>query len=227
VALIDLQGVSLAYGGPPLLEHIDLLVEPGERVCLLGRNGTGKSSLMRLLHGQEAPDDGTLERQPGLRTALLPQEVPPAEGGTVRQRALRGVQPPPGEEEWQRQRRTERTFAGLRLNPEAPFASLSGGMKRRVFLARTLISQPELLLLDEPTNHLDIDAIAWLEETLGRYPGAILFVSHDRVFLQRLATRIVELDRGRLTSYPGDHATYLRRKAEALAAEEAERARFD
>ncbi len=227
VTRIDLQGVSLSYGGPPLLQRVDLLVEADERVCLMGRNGTGKSSLLRLVNGAEVPDDGRIERQPGLRTAMLPQEVPPAEEGTVEQLALAGVEPPPGEEEWQRRRRTERVFAGLRLDPAAPFASLSGGMKRRVFLARALISQPDLLLLDEPTNHLDIDAIAWLEEHLLRYPGAVLFVTHDRAFLGRLATRIVELDRGALTSYPGDHATYLRRKAELLAVEEAERARFD
>jgi len=227
VALIDLQGVSLAYGGPPLLEHIDLLVEAGERVCLLGRNGTGKSSLLRLLHGIEVPDDGRIERQPGLRTAMLPQEVPLAEDGTVEERALDALVPPPGEEQWQRLRRIERVFAGLGLDPEKPFAALSGGMKRRVFLARGLISQPDLLLLDEPTNHLDLQSISWLEEALARYPGALLFVSHDRVFLQRLATRIVELDRGVLTSYPGDHATYVRRKADALAAEEVEHARFD
>ena len=227
MALISLRDISLAYGGPPLLEHVDLHVEQGERVCLMGRNGTGKSSLLRLVHGEEPPDLGEIALAPGLRTALLPQQVPPAARGKVLELVLAGEEPPEDEEGWQLHRRLDAVLEGLRLDRDARFAELSGGLKRRVFLARALVARPDLLLLDEPTNHLDISSIAWLEQYLLRHGGTQLFVTHDRALLGRLATRIVELDRGRLISYPGDFASFQRRKAAALAAEEEQAAQFD
>ena len=227
MALISLRDVSLAYGGPPLLERVDLHVEEGERVCLMGRNGTGKTSLLRLVHGEEPPDLGEIARAPGMRTALLPQQVPPATQGTVLELVLAGDEPPNDEEGWQHRRRLDAVLEGLRLDPGARFAELSGGLKRRVFLARAMVAQPDLLLLDEPTNHLDISSIDWLEQYLLRRGGTMLFVTHDRALLGRLATRIVEMDRGRLVSYPGDFASFQRRKAAALAAEEEQAAEFD
>ncbi len=227
MALISLREVSLAYGGPPLLERVDLHVEKGERVCLMGRNGTGKSSLLRLVDGEEPPDLGEIARAPGLRTGLLPQRVPEAARGTVLELVLAGAEPRDDEEDWQHRRRLDAVLEGLRLDRDARFAELSGGLKRRVFLARTLVARPDLLLLDEPTNHLDISSIDWLERYLLRNGGTMLFVTHDRALLGRLATRIVELDRGRLLSYPGDFASFQRRKAAALAAEEEQAAEFD
>ncbi len=227
MALITLSGVALAYGGPSLLQSVDLRIDKGERVCLMGRNGTGKSSLMRLLHDAERPDAGEILRAPGLRTALLPQQVPPAVEGNVLDLVAAGAPGPRDEEPWQRQRRMEAVLEGLQLESNAHFAELSGGMKRRVFLARALVDHPDLLLLDEPTNHLDIRTITWLEEHLLKRRGAMLFVTHDRTLLGKLATRMVEIDRGALVSFPGDYATYQRRKAQALAAEESERALFD
>ncbi len=227
MALISLRDVSLAYGGPPLLERVDLHVEDGERVCLMGRNGTGKSSLMRLVHGAETPDGGELVRAPGVRTALLPQQVPAAAAGTVEELVLAGAGGPDDEEGWKHRRRLDAVLEGLRLERSAPFAQLSGGLKRRVFLARALVARPDLLLLDEPTNHLDISSIRWLERYLLQRGGTMLFVTHDRALLGALATRIVELDRGILYSYPGGFASFQRRKAEALEAEEKQRAEFD
>ena len=227
MALITLSGVALAYGGPPLLQSVDLRIDRGERVCLMGRNGTGKSSLMRLVQGIEAPDAGELLRKPGLRTAFLQQQVPAVTEGNVLDLVAGGAPGPPDEEPWQYQRRLKEVLAGLQLEPNAHFAELSGGLKRRVFLARALVDEPDLLLLDEPTNHLDIRTITWLEQYLLGRAGSLLFVTHDRALLGKVATRIVELDRGELTSYPGDYASYQHRKAEALAVEQSERALFD
>ncbi|MHC4837623.1 MAG: ATP-binding cassette domain-containing protein [Planctomycetota bacterium] len=225
--LLALQDITLGYGGPPLLDQVQLSLEEGERVCLVGRNGTGKSSLMRMVCGQAAPDAGQMRTAPDLRVAYLQQEVPAAAAGTVAELAAVRSLGPPDEEDWAWQIRVDTVFAGLGLTPDARFAELSGGLKRRVFLARALIARPDLLLLDEPTNHLDIRSITWLERYLTTSPGALLFVTHDRAFLQSVATRIVELDRGMLTSFPGDFASYQQRKAAALAAEETERALFD
>jgi ATP-binding cassette subfamily F protein uup len=225
--LIAIHGVFLAYGSVPLLDRSDLRIDAGERVCLLGRNGTGKTSLMRLIHGLIEPDDGRIVRQAGVRTALLRQEVPEATEESVRTLVEAEPSRSPDELDWQWDRRLQIVLEGLGLDPDAPYSDLSGGLKRRVFLARALASQPDLLLLDEPTNHLDIPAITWLETYLAGYPGSLLFVTHDRVFLQTLATRIVEMDRGVLTSYPGDYATYVRRKSQEWAVEETERALFD
>jgi len=260
MATITLKDIALSFGGLPLLNGIDLQIEPGERVCLVGRNGEGKSSLMKILTGEIEPDRGEITRQKGLRVARLTQEVPADLGGTVYEVVAAGL----GEmfallaryhavshllqtdhseavlaeledaqhaldaaDGWQAQQRVDTVLSRLQLPPDQEFLSLSGGLKRRVLLARALVSEPDLLLLDEPTNHLDIEAITWLEEFLLDFSATLLFVTHDRMLLQKIATRIVELDRGRLTSWPGNFATYLRRKQEALEAEAGQNHKFD
>ncbi len=200
MALISLQDVSIGFGGPRLLEEINLQIESGEWVGLLGRNGSGKSTLLKLIGGEVLPHDGTIARQQNLRLAYLPQEVPQGLMGSVREIIESGLEPMTGtldeEHQWQRQHQVEKVMSQMDLNPEDRFEILSAGLKRRVYLARGLVRNPDLLLLDEPTNHLDINSIDWLEEFLKRWGGTLLFVTHDRVFLQHLATRIVELDRG-------------------------------
>jgi ATP-binding cassette subfamily F protein uup len=258
--LVRLNDVRLSFGAVPLLSGLDLVIEAGERLCLVGRNGAGKSTLMRLIAGEIEPEEGTIERRQGLRTARLAQEVPAGLRGTVYQvvaggqgslgdqlrryhelsqtLALPGGAERLGELErvqheleaaggWHLQQRVETVLSRLDLPADRSIEQLSGGLKRRVLLARALVGEPELLLLDEPTNHLDIDAIQWLEDFLLGYGGTLLFVTHDRMFLRRLATRILDLDRGRLTSWPGDYDTYLRRKAEAAQSEERQAAEFD
>jgi ABC transport system ATP-binding/permease protein len=219
MALVTLQQISLAFGGRPLLDQVNLQIEAGERLCLLGRNGEGKSTLLRLINGEVEPDGGEIIRRKGLRYAMLEQEVAPGLGGTVYQVAAGG-----GAVD---HLHLQKVLSRLDLPAEQDFAALSGGLKRRVLLARALANDPELLLLDEPTNHLDIAAITGLEEMLLAFRGALLFVTHDRQLVRRLATRIIELDRGRLTSWPGDYDLYLRRREEMLAAESGEQARFD
>lgn len=225
MALLSLREVSLAFGGPRLFDGISVQIERGERVCLLGRNGEGKSTLLRLIEGQLEPDEGGVIRQQGLQVARLPQEVPKGQGGSVAQEVAVGL-------------RTESTHAGsdyrvdavisrMGLEPSVPFDELSSGMKRRVLLARALVNEPDILLLDEPTNHLDIESIRWLEDFLLRSGGTFVFVTHDRVFLTRLATRIIELDRGHLYDWACDYPTFLKRKEELLAAEERQNALFD
>jgi ABC transport system ATP-binding/permease protein len=260
MALLQLQAVTLAFGGLPLLDNIDLQIEPGERVCLVGRNGEGKSSLMKLLSGEITPDAGRIHRQQGLRVARLPQEVPSTMSGTIYETVAGGLgeivsvltayhqvsrqlshQPEPhllqqlasleaqlaAGDGWHLQQRVETILNRLELAPDLHFSELSGGYKRRVLLGRALVTDPDLLLLDEPTNHLDIVNIRWLEEFLLAFKGALLFVTHDRVLLRRLATRIIELDRGRIQSWPGDYERYLERRQAALEVESAHRAKFD
>jgi len=220
--------VSIAFGHLPLLDDVSLQVDPRERVALIGRNGTGKSTLLRIISGEVAPDSGTVWRQPALRIARLEQDVPLSADRSVFDVVAEGHTHHLEEDEaWLREHHVDLILSRLHLPADAIVDTLSGGWRRRVLLARALVGQPHVLLLDEPTNHLDIDAITWLEDFLAEYPGAVLFVTHDRAFLQRLATRIIELDRGRLTSWPGDYATYLRRKEDALANEAAEHERFD
>jgi ATP-binding cassette subfamily F protein uup len=225
MALLSLRNVSLAFGGPRLLDGVDLQVERGDRLCLLGRNGEGKSTLLKLIRGEIDPDEGEIVRQQGLRVARLPQEVPEGRGGTVAEEVASGLEgeahPSPTDY------RVEAVLSRMGLEPEARFESLSSGMKRRVLLARSLVSEPDILLLDEPTNHLDIEAIRWLEDFLIRYGGTLIFVTHDRVFLSRLATRIVELDRGHTYDWACDYPTFLKRKEEVLAAEARQAELFD
>jgi ATP-binding cassette subfamily F protein uup len=255
--LITLRDIELGFGGDPLLEGLSLRVDSGERVCLLGRNGSGKTSLLRLVAGDLQPDGGEIIRQPTVRIAGLPQSVPHGIGGSTRSVVAAGL----GElgalieahqrlsadagaggnldaleaahrsidaaGAWDVEQRIERTLTRLALDPAARFEDLSGGLQRRVLLARALVSAPDLLLLDEPTNHLDVEAIEWLEGMIGAWRGAVLFTTHDRRLLERVATRIVELEQGRASSWPGDYANYLRRREEREAAESRERERFE
>ncbi len=234
MALISLRGVRIGFGGPSLLDGVDLHIEQGERVCLLGRNGVGKSTLMRLIHGDLAPDEGDVVRQQGVRTALLEQEVPQGLHGTtfdVVAGSLRDSDLSSGafhEELLGRgHHQVEKTVSRMNLDPDAPVESLSAGLKRRVLLARGLVRNPELLLLDEPTNHLDIEAIGWMEDFLLRFGGTLVFTTHDRMFLRRLATRIVEIDRGRIVDWSCDYDTFEERKQAALDAEAGQWVRFD
>jgi ATP-binding cassette subfamily F protein uup len=228
VPLVSLDRVSIAFGHLPLLDGVGLQLDPRERVAVIGRNGTGKSTLLRIVNGDLQPDAGTVWRQPALKTARLDQDVPLNADRPVFDVVAEGHTHHLAEDdEWRREHQVDLVLSRLQLPPDAIVDTLSGGWRRRVLLARALVGQPDLLLLDEPTNHLDIEAITWLETFLAEYSGAVMLVTHDRAFLQRLATRIVELDRGRLTSWPGDYATYLRRKEEALANEAALADKFD
>ena len=250
---MQLQRVDFSIGGPLLLEHVDLNLEPNERVCIVGRNGAGKSTLMRLLAGEIFPDDGEVRLQNGVVVARMAQEVPQDTSGTVFDVVAEGLgdlghllaqyhhalhdgdmdamgdaqEKIEAQHGWDLDLRVQQVLTKLELPEDADFAALSGGMKRRVLLAQALVRKPDILLLDEPTNHLDIDAIAWLEGFLKQFEGCIVFVTHDRSFLRALATRIVEIDRGQVTSWPGDYENYLRRREERLHAEAQENARFD
>jgi ATP-binding cassette subfamily F protein uup len=255
-----LQEVRIAFGGPQLLDGVNLQIERGERVCLVGRNGAGKSTIMKIVVGELFPDSGEVIRARGARIASLEQEVPQDLDGTVfdvvseglgdivellseyrslvhslalgndagiiadLERVQHLIESSGG---WQIQQRVDTVLSRLGLDPDAAAAGLSGGYKRRALLARALVNEPDLLLLDEPTNHLDIESIGWLEEFLLEFRGAILFITHDRRFLQTLATRIIELDRGRVTDWPGDYKTYLARRQAELDAEAAHNLLFD
>jgi len=252
--LASLRKLSFGIGGPLLLDGVELDIQPGERICLVGRNGAGKSTLLKLIDGTLQADEGQVVIAPGVRVARLRQEVPEQADGTVFEQVAAGLgdagrlladyhRASQGEFDakrlaelqtrieaagaWDLDHRVEQVIVQLELDGEQPFSSLSGGMKRRVALGQALIQRPDLLLLDEPTNHLDIESIEWLEHFLLGFNGALVFVTHDRRFVQALATRIVEIDRGRLTSWPGDWANYLRRVEERAHAEELENQRFD
>ncbi|HEV3139690.1 MAG TPA: ATP-binding cassette domain-containing protein, partial [Vicinamibacterales bacterium] len=223
--LVALDRVSLAFGHLPLLDGAALQIERGERVAILGRNGAGKSTLLRLVGGEQPPDTGSVWTAPAVRIARLEQDVPFSTDRTVFQVVADGVVSPT--EDWEGEQLVKRVISRMRLPSDVSVDTLSGGWKRRVLLARALVAQPDVLLLDEPTNHLDIDAITWLETFLTEYEGAVVFVTHDRAFLQRVATRIVEIDRGALTSWPGDYATFVRKKDDWLANESIAREKFD
>ncbi len=226
--LVTLERVSIAYGHLPLLDEVAMQIDARERVSVIGRNGTGKSTLLKILSGEIPPDAGTVWRQPSLRTARLEQDVPLSAHRSVFDVVAEGHTHHLEEDEaWLREHHVELILSRLELPADAIVDTLSGGWRRRVLLARALVGQPDLLLLDEPTNHLDIEAIQWLESFLAEYEGAVMFVTHDRAFLQRLATRIIELDRGKLTSWPGNYPTYLRRKEDALANEQVLADKFD
>ncbi len=220
--------MSLSFGGAPLLDRVNFQIERGERVCLVGRNGAGKSTLMKVIVGELKPDDGQVFRSPpDAVVATLRQEVPAGIAGTV-QTVIEGEGGSYEEHnDWERHDRVERLIEKMGLPAQAEFASLSAGQKRRVLLARGLVEEPQLLLLDEPTNHLDLESIQWLEEFLLEWGGALLFVTHDRAFLRKLATRIVEVDRGQLIGWACDYDTFLVRKQAVLEAEEVQRAQFD
>ena len=253
MSLIQLQRVDFSVGGPLLLEHVDLSIDASERVCIVGRNGEGKSTLLKLIAGELRPDDGEVRVQNGVIVARMAQEVPQDTSGSVfdvvaaglgdlgqllaryhhllaeqDMDALGDVQAQiEARHGWDLDRRVADVLLRLDLPSDTDFAALSGGMKRRVLLAQALVRKPDVLLLDEPTNHLDIEAIGWLEGFLKSFAGSIVFITHDRSFLRALATRIVEIDRGQLTSWPGDYDNYLRRREERLHAEAQANALFD
>jgi ATP-binding cassette subfamily F protein uup len=260
MALISLQEITLAFGGPLIFDQLSLQLEPGERIALLGRNGAGKTTLMKVMAGQLKIDEGDIVYQKGIQVAHLPQEVPLGIKGNVfdivlsglGQRAhllsryhhlshrlqtentpelLRQLDSLQSELDhtggWDINNQVEYIITKMKLDPESDFERLSGGQKRRVLLAKALVLKPEVLLLDEPTNHLDIDSIGWLEKFLPNYPGTVFFVTHDRMFMAHLATRILELDRGRLFSWACDYKTFLERKQLALEMDTAHQEVFD
>ncbi|MBF0569469.1 MAG: ATP-binding cassette domain-containing protein [Candidatus Omnitrophica bacterium] len=258
--LINLQDITVAFGGPRVLDRLTFQLEPGERVAMLGRNGAGKSTFMKVMTGAIEASEGTVSIQKGLVATYLPQDVPRDITGQVLDVVLSGL----GERAktlseyhhishrlhtdhspelmrrldalqdeidrtggWELDHQAEQVISRMKLDPEAEFVNLSGGQKRRVVLARSLVQKPDVLLLDEPTNHLDIDSIDWFEGFLKEYPGAVVFVTHDRRFMQNVATRIIDLDRGRLTSWSCDYRTYLERKAISSAIETVTAVKFD
>ncbi|MGE0621994.1 MAG: ATP-binding cassette domain-containing protein [Pseudomonadales bacterium] len=261
--LLRLQNAELAFGHVPLLDGVDLVVEPRERVCLIGRNGAGKSSLLKVIAGEQPLDAGDVWRSDGLNIARLAQEVPDTDSLTLYEvvsaglgdwsallnrfhqagaaLAERGRELSEAELDaygalqsqlehagaWEGSQRVDTVLSRLSLPPDARMSECSGGLRRRAMLGRALVGEPDLLLLDEPTNHLDIEAIESLESALLDYPGAVLFIAHDRTLIDHLATRIVELDRGRLRSYPGSFAAYQARKAAELDAEADANRKFD
>ena len=225
MALLSLQEIDVRFGGPWLLENATLNIERGERVCLLGRNGEGKSTFLKVAAGLQEPDAGEVVRARNLVVSMMPQVVPGEMPGNVLETVRQGTHA--GLDAGGRDVQARKVISLMELDPAADCAALSGGMKRRVLLAQALAADPDVLLLDEPTNHLDVESIEWLENFLLRFPGAILFVTHDRAFLRKLATRIVELDRGHLRSWACDYDRYLERKTAALADEERQNAVFD
>ena len=248
MALITLLDAQLAFGHVPLLDHADFSLETQERVGLIGRNGAGKSSMLKILGGMEKPDDGTLQVQSGTRISYVAQEPQLDADATIFIAVRAGLERVIGLIEqycagegdldtmqseietldgWNWEQRVNETLQRLHLNPEAIVSTLSGGTKKRVALAQALVAQPDVLLLDEPTNHLDLDSIEWLEGLLKEFKGSIITITHDRSFLDNVATRIVELDRGKLMSYPGNFAAYLTQKEEQLAQEAVINAKAD
>ncbi|MBY6063080.1 ABC transporter ATP-binding protein [Pseudidiomarina sediminum] len=261
MTVLRVQQAQLAFGREPILDHVDLVIEAGERLCLVGRNGAGKSTLLKAIAGDIQLDDGVIQTVGDTVVARLPQDPPPNLEQSVYDyvaEALAGTgdvlkkyhdvslqltaAPDDGAllaqlaslqtqleavDGWQLQTRIEQTLTRLGLEENTSMATLSGGWLRRVALARALVVDPDLLLLDEPTNHLDIDMVRWLESILLEFRGAVLFISHDRMFIRHLATRIIDLDRGQLASFPGDYDSYLVKKQELLEIEANQNAEFD
>jgi len=230
MALVHLDDLTIAYRGPPLLDGVTRQIEAGQRIGLLGRNGSGKTTLLKMIAGQEQPDHGRCTVAPGVRVAYLPQEVPLDLAGdalTIVRQALDAAVAAHEIEGWEADGRVTRTLERMQIDAAADISAMSAGLKRRTLLARELVTEPHLLLLDEPTNHLDLAAIDWLEQFLSGWSGTLMFVTHDRAFLRKLATRIWEIDRGRLFDWSCDYDTFLARKADALAAEEKQNALFD
>ncbi|MCH2594973.1 MAG: ATP-binding cassette domain-containing protein [Pirellulales bacterium] len=229
MALIHLSDLSIGFRGPPLLDGVSCQIEARGRIGLLGRNGSGKTTLMRIISGEVEPDHGQCLVAPQTKVALLPQDVPDHLQGKTGDTVRQGLQIDLHDEAHtgEADQRVHSILSQMELDAESDVQSLSSGMKRRVLLAQTLVAQPDILLLDEPTNHLDITAIHWLEDFLLRWPATLLFVTHDRAFLRNLATRILEIDRGRLFDWSCDYDTFLARKEAALAAEEKQNALFD
>ncbi|MBW8015524.1 MAG: ATP-binding cassette domain-containing protein [Planctomycetes bacterium] len=260
MALISLNDITVGFGGPPILDNIDMQIARGERVCLLGRNGTGKTTLMKVIAGEIQPQGGYIAKQPNLKITTLTQEVPKSMPGTVFEVIVGGhgktaemlkeyhrvstELTETGSEElikkldtlhhsleaagsWHVNTKTETIISQLKLDADAKFDTLSAGLKRRTLLARALVIEPDILMLDEPTNHLDIDSIAWLEEFLKRNIPTLLFVTHDRMFMRNLSTRIIDIDRGSLSSWTCDYDSFIKHKQQALGAEAKHNSNFD
>ncbi len=228
MAIITINDVSIRFRGPALLDDVSCQIEAGQRIGLLGRNGAGKTTLMKMICGNVQPDNGKIVFAPGITTSLLPQDVPQDVQGKIHQIVASGVTEDATTAESNRGRLSvEQIISRMQLDPEAEFSSLSSGMKRRVLLAKALVNDPDVLMLDEPTNHLDLEAIHWLEQFLLKWRATLLFVTHDRMFLRKLATRILEIDRGRIFDWSCDYDTFLQRKEEQLNAEEKQNALFD
>ena len=232
--LVTIKDLSIRYRGPALLDGVSCQIDTGQRIGLLGRNGAGKTTFMRMLCGEVEPDSGDISFEAGAFVSLLPQDVPQNLTGSIREVVTQGLSKRPKdvtvdehEAAWRGEHRVEQILSRMELRDDDRFEVLSSGMKRRVLLAQAIVSEPGLLLLDEPTNHLDIEAITWLEDFLSSWRTTLLFVTHDRMFLRQLATRILEIDRGRVFDWSCDYETFLRRKEEALAAEEKQNALFD
>ncbi len=225
--LLSLHNVSLSFGGEKLLDNITLHIEQNDRACIIGRNGTGKSSLLKLINNDYSPDSGEIYTAKNLKTSYLPQEIPHNIYGTVaevvRSWLIKNVQT----DSDANKQITGKVLSHLSLNPDSDFSTLSGGQKRRALLARALVSEPDLLLLDEPTNHLDIESISWMEDYLLQHCRTFIFVTHDRAFLQRLSNKIIDLDRGKIAQWKCDYKTFLRRKEEILHDEEVRQKAFD
>ena len=260
MALVNLEKISLAYGHKQLLDNVELAIEPRERICLVGRNGTGKSSLLKIIDGQITPDDGRVILDPQMKISRLEQDVPNDDHRTVYEVVTSGLgdiaaiiseyhnilhqmetdtseelmnklfklqHELDAKEGWAIQQQVDAIVTQLELPADTRISELSGGWRRRALMAKALVNEPDLLLLDEPTNHLDVEAITWLEDFLINQNITLLFITHDRSFLKRLATRIIELDRGHLTSWPGNYENYLQKKEEALQIEADQNALFD
>ena len=231
--LLSVREVGFAYGGPPLLDHVSLDIDRGERIGLLGRNGAGKSTLLKLIAGEIHPDDGEVWRSANTVVSRLVQDVPSGQDQTIAEVVAHGMEPQnksdivPHWEPWEVEQQVKRVLSQMGLEGTQRFDVLSSGMKRRALLAQALVRRPDILLLDEPTNHLDVDTIEWLEGFLQAFPGSLMFVTHDRTFLQKLATRIVEVDMGRLFDWTCDYPTFLKRKELAIESEEKQNAEFD
>jgi ATP-binding cassette subfamily F protein uup len=224
---LQLKDVTVTFGGAPLLDGVDLVLDRGERVCLVGRNGAGKSTFLRVLTGELEPDGGEVAHRQGLRVGSLSQEVPPGLAGTVGELLAAELARAGMTRAWDVEKRIGQACSRLAVDPASELGAMSAGALRRALLARAMAAEPDVLVLDEPTNHLDIAAILELEEHLARWEGTLVFVTHDRAFLRRLATRILDLDRGTLMSYPCGYDRYLERREAALAAEAEARAQFD
>jgi ABC transport system ATP-binding/permease protein len=225
--IVRLDKVSLSFGLKPLLDNVNLQLRRGERICLLGRNGEGKSSLLQVISKKLLPDSGEVWVRPGARIASLAQEVSSGSEAIVRDVVLGGAERVSPDDAWQAELQADQVISRLELDGDALMSALSGGWRRRVMLGRALIASPDILLLDEPTNHLDVEAITWLEDMMIDYAGALLFVSHDRAFVRRLATKIIELDRGQLRIWPGSYDDYVLQKRAALEVEAKHAALFD
>ena len=225
--LVTISELGIGFRGPPLLDSVSCTLNAGERTGLLGRNGAGKTTLLRMIAGLVEPDDGRIFIEAGRRVAFLQQDVPQDMDSAIQDVVEQGMTALQKEDGQHQADPVSRILSIMDLQADDRYATLSSGMKRRVLLAKALVSNPDLLLLDEPTNHLDIQAIEWLEGFLKKFGAALLFVTHDRMFLRKMATRILEIDRGRLFDWTCDYDTFIKRKADALSAEEKENALFD